>query len=114
MKASIAAASGLILRRAPQPIFIAIRTKTAPSGCFIGIQEQICACSLTELDRELIRQSRAFYFGSLGLIDEPLRSATLEAVRTAHTAGQMIVLTPITARRCGKVKLKLPVPCWMC
>ncbi len=44
-----------------------------------------------ELDRELIRQSRAFYFGSLGLIDEPLRSATQEAVRTAHAAGQMIV-----------------------
>lgn len=44
-----------------------------------------------ELDREMIRQCRAFYFGSLGLIDEPLRSATREAVQTAQVAGEMIV-----------------------
>jgi fructokinase len=45
----------------------------------------------TELDRNLIQSGRAFYFGSLGLIDEPLRSATLAAIQCASDAESMIV-----------------------
>jgi len=43
-----------------------------------------------ELDRELLQETRALHFGSLSLIQEPSRSATLEAVRIAREAGALI------------------------
>jgi fructokinase len=43
-----------------------------------------------ELDRGLLRQTRAFHFGSISLIQEPSRSATLEAIRIARKAGAII------------------------
>jgi fructokinase len=43
-----------------------------------------------ELDRELLRQARTFHFGGLSLIQEPSRSATLEAARIARQAGALI------------------------
>lgn len=43
-----------------------------------------------ELDRELIRETRAFHFGSISLTAEPSRSATIEAVQIARSAGALI------------------------
>jgi len=43
-----------------------------------------------ELDRELLQETRAFHFGAISLIQEPSRSATLEAVRIAREAGALI------------------------
>ena len=43
-----------------------------------------------ELDRELLQETRAFHFGAISLIQEPSRSATLEAVRIARQAGALI------------------------
>jgi fructokinase len=43
-----------------------------------------------ELDKELLRGARAFHFGSISLIQEPSRSATLEAVQIARDAGALI------------------------
>lgn len=43
-----------------------------------------------ELDRELLRQTRAFHCGSISLISEPSRSATIAAVRLAREAGALI------------------------
>jgi fructokinase len=43
-----------------------------------------------ELDREILGQARAYHFGSLSLIQEPSRGATLEAVRMAREAGALI------------------------
>lgn len=43
-----------------------------------------------ELDRELLQQARAFHFGSISLINEPSRSATIEAVRLAREADALI------------------------
>ncbi len=43
-----------------------------------------------ELDRELLRSTKAFHFGSLSLIEEPSRTATLEAVKIANAAGALI------------------------
>ncbi len=45
-----------------------------------------------ELDRETLARTRAFHFGSISLIQEPSRSATLEAVRLAHQGGALISL----------------------
>ena len=44
-----------------------------------------------ELDVELIRRGRAFCFGSLGLVDDPLLSTTHKALETAHAAGNLVV-----------------------
>jgi fructokinase len=43
-----------------------------------------------ELDRELLQTTCAFHFGSISLIQEPSRSATLEAARIARDAGALI------------------------
>lgn len=43
-----------------------------------------------ELDRTLLQQTRAFHFGSLSLVQEPSRGATLEAARLAREAGALI------------------------
>ncbi len=43
-----------------------------------------------ELDGNLLRQTRAFHFGSISLIGEPSRRATLEAVRMAREAGGLV------------------------
>jgi fructokinase len=43
-----------------------------------------------ELDREILGQTRAFHFGSISLIQEPSRGATLEAARIARQAGALI------------------------
>ena len=43
-----------------------------------------------ELDRGLLAGTRAFHFGSISLIAEPSRSATLEALRLARQARALI------------------------
>jgi fructokinase len=43
-----------------------------------------------ELDRDLLAGTLAFHFGSISLIQEPSRSAALEAVRIAREAGALI------------------------
>jgi fructokinase len=43
-----------------------------------------------ELDERLLQEACAFHFGSLSLIQEPSRSATLEAAKLAHEAGALI------------------------
>ena len=43
-----------------------------------------------ELDADLLKQARAFHFGSLSLIQEPSRSATLAAARLARDAGALV------------------------
>ncbi|MCL6429579.1 MAG: carbohydrate kinase [Anaerolineae bacterium] len=45
-----------------------------------------------ELDRSLLASTRAFHFGSITLIAEPSRSATLEALRLARVAGALTSL----------------------
>jgi fructokinase len=43
-----------------------------------------------ELDQAQLAEARALHFGSLSLIQEPSRGATLEAVRLARQAGALI------------------------
>jgi fructokinase len=47
-----------------------------------------------EVDDEYIRQSKLFHFGSISLISEPSRSATLHALEIAHEAGLTITYDP--------------------
>ena len=43
-----------------------------------------------DLDRPLLASARAFHFGSISLIEEPSRSATLGAIQMARVAGALI------------------------
>ena len=43
-----------------------------------------------ELDEGLLRETRAFQFGSLSLTDEPSRSATFAAISIARQAGALV------------------------
>ena len=47
-----------------------------------------------EVDTDLIIRSKIFHFGSLSLTDEPVRSATQRAVKTAKQAGKIITFDP--------------------
>jgi fructokinase len=45
-----------------------------------------------ELDRQMLSGTRAFHFGSISLIQEPSRGATLEALHLARKAGALVSL----------------------
>jgi fructokinase len=47
-----------------------------------------------EVDADYIRSARAFHFGSISLIGEPSRSATLRAVEAARGAGLLVSYDP--------------------
>jgi fructokinase len=69
-----------------------------------------------ELDRELLQLTRAFHFGSISLIQEPSRSATLEALQIARSAGALIsfdvnyrpTLWDSEREACERIRLALP------
>ena len=48
----------------------------------------------SEIDVRAIQAARIFHFGSITLIDEPSRSATLHAVETARQAGLLVSYDP--------------------
>jgi fructokinase len=43
-----------------------------------------------ELERPLLQEARAFDFGTISLMDQPVQSATLEALHIARNAGALI------------------------
>lgn len=47
-----------------------------------------------EIDRDLIKNSRIFHFGTLSLTDEPVKTATKIALETAKEAGCVITFDP--------------------
>lgn len=47
-----------------------------------------------ELDLDMIRQSKAFHFGTVSMTDEPSRTATKKALQTAKEAGCLITFDP--------------------
>lgn len=52
-----------------------------------------CLC-VSEVKRELTEACKIFHFGSLSLTNEPSRSATIEAVKSAKKAGAIISYDP--------------------
>ena len=47
-----------------------------------------------EIDPSLIRRAKLFHFGSLSFTDEPVRSASLKAIKEAEDAGLIISFDP--------------------
>lgn len=56
-----------------------------------GADTQIC---YKELNQKLLKETRIFHVGSLSLTDEPARTTTFQAVRTAKEAGAIISYDP--------------------
>lgn len=50
--------------------------------------------AIDDLDLDAIRSARVFHFGSLSLTDEPVRSATFEALKAAKLAGVTVSYDP--------------------
>lgn len=50
--------------------------------------------SVSDLNESILQNCRIFHFGSVSMTDEPCRSATLEAARTAKKAGAIISYDP--------------------
>ena len=48
----------------------------------------------TEVNYEMIRQSKVFHFGTLSMTDEPVRSATKQALQVAKEVGCIITFDP--------------------
>ncbi|HEX9063400.1 MAG TPA: PfkB family carbohydrate kinase [Clostridia bacterium] len=48
----------------------------------------------SDIDVELIKSSKIFHFGSLSLTDEPSKSATLAAIKTARESGCILSYDP--------------------
>lgn len=48
----------------------------------------------SEVDYDLIRQSKVFHFGTLSMTDEPVREATKKALKVAKEAGCLITFDP--------------------
>ena len=60
-----------------------------------------------ELDERLLRETRAFQFGSLSLTNEPSRSATLAAISIARQAGALVCYdVQLSPNACGKMPMK--------
>ncbi len=47
-----------------------------------------------EVNKEMVKHTRIFHFGSLSLTDDPARGATLEAVRYARECGTIVSYDP--------------------
>lgn len=47
-----------------------------------------------DVDYDMIRQSKIFHFGTLSMTDEPVRSATMKALKVAKEAGCLITFDP--------------------
>lgn len=56
-----------------------------------GADTRLC---FKEIDLELLKQAKVFHVGSLSLTDEPVRTATYEALKLAKAAGTMISYAP--------------------
>lgn len=56
-----------------------------------GADTQLC---VEEIEQKLLENCKIFHFGSLSLTDEPAKTATIEAVKAAKTAGTLISYDP--------------------
>lgn len=65
-----------------------------------------------ELDLSLIDQAKVFHFGTLSLTDEPVKTATEQAIRYAKERGKWITFDPICESLCGRVWTMPERPCF--
>jgi fructokinase len=71
-------------------VFIALIDEQTPEFIFYRNPGADMMLTVDELDKALLREAIAFHVGSISLIDEPSRTATIEAVQLARQAGALI------------------------
>ncbi len=71
-------------------VFIAMPDATSAEFVFYRNPGADMMLRPDELDEALLREARILHFGSISLIAEPSRSATLRAIELAHEAGALI------------------------
>jgi fructokinase len=74
--------------------FVALPSPDNPQFIFYRNPSADMLLRPDELDREYLRNTQAFHFGSISLIAEPSRSATLEAAKVAKEAHALISFDP--------------------
>lgn len=74
--------------------FVALNDKGERQFSFARKPGADTCLTVQELNRQALEECRIFHFGSLSLTDEPARSATIEAVKTAKEAGALISFDP--------------------
>lgn len=79
---------------ATQLAFVAIDRMGIPDFAFHVKNPAHEQLAPEEINRQLIEEAMIFHFGSLSLIAEPARSATLEAIDIAAEAGLLISFDP--------------------
>ena len=70
--------------------FIAMPDENHPQFIFYRNPGADMMLRADELDTDLLRSTRAFHFGSISLIEEPSRSATLAAIKIVRDSGALI------------------------
>ncbi|NPV09984.1 MAG: hypothetical protein HPY83_18725 [Anaerolineae bacterium] len=85
----------LLSRRARTALaFVALPTPDSPQFTFFRHPSADMLLRPEELDREFLRATQAFHFGSISLIADPSRSATLAAAEAAREGGALISFDP--------------------
>lgn len=79
---------------ATQLAFVALDEKGVPDFSFHVKQSADQMLTAQELDPLYIHEAAVFHFGSISLITEPSRSATLRAIELADEAGLLISYDP--------------------
>ncbi|MCG3212295.1 MAG: Fructokinase [Anaerolineae bacterium] len=97
-------------------VFVALIDENTPEFIFYRNPGADMRLRADELDADLLRQAKVFHFGSISLINEPSRSATLAAVELAREAGALVsfdvnyrpALWPSPAEAAGVMRTMLP------
>lgn len=71
-------------------VFVALIDENTPEFVFYRNPGADMMLRADELDHTLLQQTKIFHFGSISLIEEPGRSATMEAIRLARQSGTFI------------------------
>ena len=74
--------------------FVSLDAEGNRDFAFYRKHEADLRLSADELNRELLRNTRIFHFGSLSMTMEPARTATREAIRIARESGAKISYDP--------------------
>jgi len=79
---------------ATQLAFVAVDQKGVPDFSFHVKQSADQVLQVDELNTDYIEGAQVFHYGSITLINEPVRSATLRAIELASEAGCLISYDP--------------------
>jgi fructokinase len=75
-------------------VFVAVRRDARKDMCFYRHPGADMLLAADEIDEAWLGQAKAFHFGSISLLDEGPRAATLKAAQLARQAGRLVTFDP--------------------